>query len=115
MLALHGSLADPVIVHLQHKSISGPESANKAQFRGPPNQGATDEQDIIMAYTTYDRTYAAPARSGLRATLAQRLNQYRAYRRTLSELGQLSDRELSDLGLHRSQIRDTATEAAYGA
>ncbi|TNC74952.1 DUF1127 domain-containing protein [Rubellimicrobium roseum] len=67
-----------------------------------------------MAATTYDRTYAA-ARPSLRASLGQRVAQYRAYRQTLSELGQLTDRELADLGLHRSQITEIATEAAYGA
>ncbi len=68
-----------------------------------------------MAYPTYDRTYAAPARPGLRAVLGLRLNQYRAYRQTLSELGQLTDRELADMGIHRTQITEIATEAAYGA
>lgn len=38
----------------------------------------------------------------------------RVYRQTLAELSALSDRDLSDLGLHRSLIRAVAKDAAYG-
>lgn len=34
------------------------------------------------------------------------------YRRTLNELRMLSDRDLQDLGLHRSMIREVALDAA---
>lgn len=44
-----------------------------------------------------------------------RLAQYRVFRQTLNELGALSNRELADLGLHRSQVRRLAYEAAYEA
>lgn len=37
------------------------------------------------------------------------------FRTTLRELNQLSERELADLGLHRSQIKQVAKEAAYDA
>jgi uncharacterized protein YjiS (DUF1127 family) len=52
--------------------------------------------------------------STLKAKLAERLARYRVYRQTLAELGHLSERELADLGIHRSQITSIATEAAYG-
>ncbi|QQA44152.1 DUF1127 domain-containing protein [Pelagovum pacificum] len=39
---------------------------------------------------------------------------HQVYRQTLVELGQLTDRDLADLGVHRSQIRGIAREAAYG-
>ncbi|QFU09294.1 hypothetical protein PARPLA_02258 [Rhodobacteraceae bacterium THAF1] len=63
-------------------------------------------------------TYAAP-RAGnrfaqTRAGLRQRFEAWKVYRRTLNELSQLSDRELNDLGLHRSAIRGIALESAYG-
>ena len=35
----------------------------------------------------------------------------RMYRRTIQELSSLSKRELSDLGIHRSMIRQIALEA----
>lgn len=38
----------------------------------------------------------------------------RVYRQTFAELDALSDRELADLGLHRSLIRAVAKDAAYG-
>ena len=53
--------------------------------------------------------------SGLRTTLAERFAQYRSYRTTLDELAMLTDRELADLGIHRSTIREIAFEAAYKA
>ncbi|WP_372573744.1 DUF1127 domain-containing protein [Ruegeria jejuensis] len=46
-------------------------------------------------------------------SLKNRFEQYRVYRRTLSELSALSDRELADLGMHRGMIRSIAMEAAY--
>lgn len=36
------------------------------------------------------------------------------YRATYNELAKLSDRELYDLGIDRSQIEDAAREATYG-
>jgi uncharacterized protein YjiS (DUF1127 family) len=51
--------------------------------------------------------------STLRTRLAERFARYQAYRTTLSELSMLTDRELADMGVHRSDIRDIAFEAAY--
>lgn len=46
----------------------------------------------------------------LKAALARRA----VYRRTVAELRALNDRDLADLGVHRSQIANLAHEAAYG-
>ena len=43
----------------------------------------------------------------------ERNEQYKVYRTTFNELNGLSGRELADLGLNRSMIRDVAIEAAY--
>ncbi len=47
-------------------------------------------------------------------SLAQSFARYRKYRDTLNELEHLSERELDDLGLHRSNVRQIARQAAYG-
>ena len=48
-------------------------------------------------------------------TAREQASQRRAFRRTLEELSALSDRELDDMGIHRSMIREIAREAAYKA
>ena len=47
----------------------------------------------------------------LRAGIAERAAKYHLYRQTVNELGSLSDRDLSDLGLHRSMIASVARQA----
>jgi len=47
-------------------------------------------------------------------TAMRRLDDYRLYRRSVSELSDLSVRELADLGLHRSEIKRVAHETIYG-
>ena len=44
----------------------------------------------------------------------QRVNDYRAFRKTMDELSELSNADLADLGLHRSEIRRVALESVYG-
>lgn len=70
-----------------------------------------------MTMMTETRSAAAPASGGLFtrivAGLTERYTQYAAYRKCLAELSALNDRELRDLGLHRSMIRSLAYEEAY--
>jgi len=49
----------------------------------------------------------------LNTTIA-RYEKHRIYHRTLRELTVLSSRELADLGLHRTEVKRIAWEAAYG-
>lgn len=48
------------------------------------------------------------------AKLSDQRRRYRVYRQTISELQVLNDRDLADLGMHRSAITSIAREAAYG-
>lgn len=43
--------------------------------------------------------------------IARTFNNWRKYRQTVSELGRMSDRELSDLGIGRTEIRRVARTA----
>ncbi len=43
--------------------------------------------------------------------IAQRFNNWRKYRQTINELGRMSNRELSDLGISRSEIPFVARRA----
>lgn len=48
---------------------------------------------------------------GMTMNLARSFNNWRKYRQTVSELGRMSDRELSDLGIGRSDIPFVARQA----
>ncbi|KAB2885052.1 MAG: DUF1127 domain-containing protein [Albidovulum sp.] len=47
--------------------------------------------------------------------LGEKWRRYGVYRETVRELNALSDRDLADLGIHRSQVTAVAKDAAYGA
>ena len=73
-----------------------------------------------MAFVTQTRRSTAGDSLGqrlaaIRQDLSDRLARRRLYRRTVSELAALSDRDLADLGLHRASIEEVAYEAAYRA
>ena len=98
------------IVQLQHV----PQVSVNAD--GIAHVGTDERRGIDMAtVTTIYTAHAATGRfATLRTDLRQRFEAWKLYRRTLSELGRLSDRELNDLGLHRSGIRGIAYDSAYG-
>ncbi|KQB14076.1 DUF1127 domain-containing protein [Rhodobacter capsulatus] len=52
--------------------------------------------------------------SSLVASIREALARRKVYRQTLAELRSLSNRELNDLGMHRSMLTRIALEAAYG-
>ena len=69
-----------------------------------------------MAYISNISTPKSTAATGLRRwyeIIVQNLADNRMYARTLRELDALSDRELADLGLSRSSLRDVARAAVY--
>ena len=70
-----------------------------------------------MAYVNTARAAAPSFRSVFANPLnavAQMVQRRRIFNQTVAELNSLSDRDLADLGLHRSLIRSVAKDAAYG-
>ena len=70
-----------------------------------------------MAFATDTRSLTASLGERLtmvRAALADRYTKYQVYRTTVGELSSLSDRELADLGIHRTEIGEIARNAATG-
>ncbi len=64
-----------------------------------------------MTTVTLNPTYEGRMR-GLWLKLMDMRKRHAIYKATLNELQRLSDRELRDIGIHRSQIRHIA-ESAY--
>lgn len=62
--------------------------------------------------TSTNETTLAGLWSSLRTSFANYLARRAVYRQTISELGSLSNRELADLGIYRSMIRQIATDAS---
>ncbi|WP_341212002.1 DUF1127 domain-containing protein [uncultured Limimaricola sp.] len=69
----------------------------------------------MTSFTTNQTARPASFFARLAASFAERRAQSRAYRTTQRELSALSDRELVDLGIHRSMIGDIALQAAKRA
>lgn len=70
-----------------------------------------------MAFITETRTNGitlAQRFAALRANIATARAQRKVYNTTVSELDNLSNRELADLGLSRGSIKSIAFEAAFG-
>ena len=69
-----------------------------------------------MAYVTSTRSVQmifSDRFATLAVAVKDMIARRRVFNQTLFELGQLSDRDLSDLGLSRASISDVAREAAY--
>lgn len=68
-----------------------------------------------MAYTTTHFAASLPGLSGFSPlrNLIARYRSYRLYRETFDGLNALSNRELADLGLTRSELHDVARKAVY--
>lgn len=52
--------------------------------------------------------------AAIKETVLTTIRQRRIYERTVSELNNLTDRELNDLGISRFSIPELARESAYG-
>ncbi len=61
-----------------------------------------------------DASSISPARPTLMDRVRDIVTRRRMYTTTVNELGQLSDRELNEMGMGRHGIRRVAWEYAYG-
>lgn len=64
---------------------------------------------------THRRPSVLAALRGILADWRQALERHRVFERTYAELASLSDRELADIGVSRSQVVDLAWDAARRA
>ena len=89
----------------------------EAAFRAPifrSTETKTREESKMAYYNeTASWTHSISSRAAaFFDAISLRYRQNRAYNTTLNELAVLNSRELSDLGLHRSELRNVASEAA---
>ncbi len=66
-----------------------------------------------MAYISATQNGFADRVRAVIADVLDRATRRKVYRSTVEELNNLSGRELADLGIHRSEIKRIAYEAAY--
>lgn len=96
------------IVQLQHFPIFSLK-------QGTQRLTLFDTRFTIMSVTTHANVQTGSALNALfsdwKAAIARRF----AFRKTLRELDALTNRELADLGLQRSELRRVAYQAAYEA
>lgn len=111
MQMLHSGIDNLSVVAAQHLLMLRVKSRGGQQ--GLPLTVMLKE--YIMTNMTQNASYG-----GLLQRLAEtfedlqaRWTRYTVYRTTLSELEELTDRDLADLGLNRSLIKSVAYEAAY--
>jgi uncharacterized protein YjiS (DUF1127 family) len=104
------------IVQAQKDAIFVPTGAGK-RGSDTENEQYRKEKKMARSIVTQQGTASmvwSEARDAVVAAV-QRVADYRAYRRTVRELSDLSGRDLADLGLHRSEIRRVAHDSVYGA
>ncbi|GAA6161563.1 hypothetical protein NBRC116589_37370 [Ruegeria sp. HU-ET01832] len=82
----------------------------------PERSGSNETYRVKqMAAVTHQTALKGAPATGLASLIEAaktRYARYRIYRLTVNELSDLSNRELADLGLHRSMIRRLALQAA---
>ena len=104
MQMLHSGIAEPSIVQLQHFSIFKLTKAKHEAKKMAYYNDVTHRSDLIERILTTAGRYLANA--------AERRAKYRIFKTTVRELDMLTNRELADLGLHRSELKRVAWEAA---
>lgn len=110
MQMLHSGIDFLSIVHLQHLPILRVKKRRKPA----PRKTKVDVMSVF-SLTLNDHAPAASGGTGLLNNLRTRAVQYIRFRRTLNELSDLSNEQLTDLGLNRSMLKRVAYQAAYAS
>ena len=110
MHILHSSNAETTIVQLQHNHTSW------SQQQGRSRCVLNNMSSKMSTYTEtfFGGTSLTSGFAAFRANVAEKAAKRKIYRTTMSELQNLSNRDLADLGISRSMIKGIALEAAYG-
>jgi uncharacterized protein YjiS (DUF1127 family) len=121
MQMLHSGIENLSIVQTQQSTIflstptqtgSKTQCTKRVLIRSPERTSTmTFYTDTASNATLVERLMATV--SNVFATLAERHAKRRVFNTTLNELGSLSNRDLADLGISRSEVRRIAWEAAY--
>ncbi len=122
---LHSSIAKTGYCAIAAYAYLTRQGSNGCQTTGAKNRSQTlTPRATGLRYESLDMAYASDTRTAsttigqrlteMRAALQDRIARNRVFRTTLNELGALSNRELADLGIARSNIKAVAFEAAYG-
>jgi uncharacterized protein YjiS (DUF1127 family) len=121
MQMLHSGIENLSIVQTQQSTIflstptqtgSNIHCTKRVLIRSPERTSTmTFYTDTASNATLVERLMATV--SNVFATLAERHAKRRVFNTTLNELGSLSNRDLADLGISRSEVRRIAWEAAY--
>lgn len=109
MHLLHSSIEPFAIVQLQQKHNSRSQETRQL----PPVR--RKRKTMTMVFITENRTAVAALAdraSALIANLSEYIATRKLYNTTYNELHALTNRELADLGIHRSSIRAIALDAA---
>lgn len=106
---LHSSIVALSIVQVQQKHNC------RGQQRAAPPAACDERKKMTMAYVSQNRATTvtlADRFAAAKANLVAAYEQRKLYNATFRELSALSNRELADLGIHRSMIKSIALEAA---
>ena len=111
MQFLHSSIVDLSIVRLQHWLIFRPTHEHRPTCRAP----TSEVTQMTYLNATHSRNAGLSIEiSALVHNAVQTIQDFRDYRATVRALSALDGHALSDLGMHRSEIKAKAYQAVYG-
>ena len=102
------------VQHMPHLSANEARRMVRADRTGPAKKKVEAKMAYVNSSVRNDALSVRDLFSSPIAALKVMAQRRRVYVQTVTELQALSDRDLADLGLHRSMIRAVAKDAAYG-